>query len=418
MDFKKYPSTRDSAPKTVERWLLGKRNDDGIDSNLWRVHDKLYNLEKFNHPGGKEWLDANKGTDITEAFEAHHINSEFVEKLLANYFVKNTETPRNSPFTFEENGFYKTLKKRAAPVIKKHGSGPSTTMNLIMDSLVFSFISTWILTIYFQNKYLAVLSGFFLNLVIICSHNYFHKKNNFRMFYFDLSMMSSSEWRVSHAISHHLFPNTVADIEVSALEPFLNFFPKEKSFFSKYFVILYSNLIYLIIFPQQFIGRMIRTLLGTHKFELANAIVIVELFITMLFSSSILSGLWLWFLIHISSSYFFSFIGLIAAHHHPDIWHHGDTLKYNSNDWGIRQIEAVRDRKDVTGNLFLVVTMFGDHTLHHLFPTVDHSKLKYLYPVLIETCKDFNIDFKFYSIFELALGKYKQLARSQPRQTA
>jgi hypothetical protein len=41
------------------------------------------------------------------------------ESILKKYFVRNAETPRKSAFTFEENGFYKTLKRKVAPVLKQ-----------------------------------------------------------------------------------------------------------------------------------------------------------------------------------------------------------------------------------------------------------------------------------------------------------
>lgn len=72
------------------------------------------------------------------------------------------------------------------------------------------------------------------------------------------------------------------------------------------------------------------------------------------------------------------------------------------------------NRVEVTGNLFLVATVFGDHSLHHLLPTVDHSKLKYVYPVFLETCKEFNMPFSLKSQWEMVCGKYLQLANNKP----
>lgn len=58
-------------------------------------------------------------TDITEAFEASHVvNVNKVEAVLAKYYVKDAEQPRNSPYTFKEEGFYKTLKRRVEPILK------------------------------------------------------------------------------------------------------------------------------------------------------------------------------------------------------------------------------------------------------------------------------------------------------------
>lgn len=83
-------------------------------------------------------------------------------------------------------------------------------------------------------------------------------------------------------------------------------------------------------------------------------------------------------------------------------------------DWGIFQLDAVMDRKDITGSSFLVLTNFGDHALHHLFPTIDHGKLKYLYPIFLETCKQFGIEWRLSSQMELVKGQYRQLARIAP----
>ena len=51
------PSNR--AIPSPENWIKGKAKDDNIgDSNLWRIHNKLYNLNGYmdKHPGGPEWL--------------------------------------------------------------------------------------------------------------------------------------------------------------------------------------------------------------------------------------------------------------------------------------------------------------------------------------------------------------------------
>lgn len=64
-------------------------------------------------------------------------------------------------------------------------------------------------------------------------------------------------------------------------------------------------------------------------------------------------------------------------------------------DWGISQLDAVMERKEISGSLFLVLTNFGDHALHHMFPTLDHSTLEHLYPVFkkVSRCRDY-IDFR------------------------
>lgn len=53
-----------------------------------------------------------QGTDITEAYETHHFNFDKTNAILQKYHVRKAALPRNMKLTFEENGFYKTLKRR------------------------------------------------------------------------------------------------------------------------------------------------------------------------------------------------------------------------------------------------------------------------------------------------------------------
>lgn len=83
-------------------------------------------------------------------------------------------------------------------------------------------------------------------------------------------------------------------------------------------------------------------------------------------------------------------------------------------DWGIFQLDAVIDRTDITGSHFLVLTHFGDHALHHLFPTIDHGQLEYLYPVFTKICENFGVEWRSTSPIELAKGQFKQLLKTEP----
>lgn len=58
---KKYPAFRDSFVNGSWKWMEGKIKDDYAEG-LWRIHNKLYNLNDFisNHPGGRNWLEVTK----------------------------------------------------------------------------------------------------------------------------------------------------------------------------------------------------------------------------------------------------------------------------------------------------------------------------------------------------------------------
>lgn len=83
-------------------------------------------------------------------------------------------------------------------------------------------------------------------------------------------------------------------------------------------------------------------------------------------------------------------------------------------DWGLAQLDTVRERPAVNSSLFAALTNFGYHGLHHLFPAVDHSRLPILYPALKITCEEFRVSFAEYSLLEMYKGQFQQIARNKP----
>jgi hypothetical protein len=42
-------------------------------------------------------------------------------------------------------------------------------------------------------------------------HNFFHQRDSPWMYCFDLTLFSSYHWRITHAMSHHTYPNLEID---------------------------------------------------------------------------------------------------------------------------------------------------------------------------------------------------------------
>lgn len=81
----------------------------------------------------------------------------------------------------------------------------------------------------------------------------------------------------------------------------------------------------------------------------------------------------------------------------------------------MHSLEAVMDRTDITGSLFKVMTFFGDHALHHMFPTLDHAILEHLYPVFLEHCQKFRANFRMTSSLDLFVGQLKTAMNREPK---
>ncbi|KAF5270268.1 hypothetical protein FQA39_LY18884 [Lamprigera yunnana] len=411
----KYPSKRDEA-KTGSVWLEGKQLDDETEG-LWRVHDNLYDVSDFTsaHPGGPTWIELTKGTDITEAFEAHHLSS-LPEKMLKKYFVKQATKPRNSPFTFEEDGFYRTLKRNVRPALQKIPKKTSNISDLIIDSLFVSTFACAIFACKYGSLIFANVSAICLTFTTVAAHNYFHRKDNFRMYYFNLCLMDFREWRISHALSHHLFPNTIMDIEISILEPFIHYLPYKKSIFEKYMSYVVVVLIWVALYLFSYVRKVVEMYRKKQSLNLIDVIPFSLPFVMFVLSgASLIDVLKMWLFIISLGSFVFGMIGVNAAHHHPEIFHEGDAPRSRGNiDWGLFQLDAVSDRYEITGNTFLVLTNFGDHALHHMFPTLDHSTLKYLYPIFEATMEKFGVNLRMKSQMELVAGQFRQLSRETP----
>lgn len=84
-------------------------------------------------------------------------------------------------------------------------------------------------------------------------------------------------------------------------------------------------------------------------------------------------------------------------------------------DWGLLELDAVRERKVIDDSNFLVLTNFGLHGLHHLLPTVDHSYLPLCVKAFEDTCKEFGVSTDKFSQWELVKGQFQQLSRTETK---
>lgn len=130
-----------------------------------------------------------QGTDITEAFHAHHLTSIPYETK-KKYYVSDAKKKRNAPFTFHENGFYLTLKREIEKILPTLPKQPFNTSKFLSDSICFFLFTFSILAARYWSYGMGVLSGIFLGLATISGHNYLHRRDNFRMYYFQFSQMS------------------------------------------------------------------------------------------------------------------------------------------------------------------------------------------------------------------------------------
>lgn len=180
-----------------------------------------------------------------------------------------------------------------------------------------------------------LLSGLLSCYTTISAHNFFHRRDNFRMFYFNLAFFNYKEWRISHAMSHHLFTNSLHDLELTLFEPILCWIPSPtKNSTQRYLSWIYSPIIYSLVNLDQLVKRTVFSIKSkTNLFDISDLVpLIVPLAIIVFGNPNPFTVLKVWLQIIIANSFLFHLIGLNAGHHHPDVVHEGDKIRYNEID--------------------------------------------------------------------------------------
>ncbi|KAJ6646947.1 Cytochrome b5-related protein [Pseudolycoriella hygida] len=416
-----YPTFQDINPLALNpsRWMNSRRADDKAEG-LWRLHDTLYDLTDFVklHPGGADWIKFTRGTDITEAFEVHHIYPALPERLLEKYKVRKATEPRNYKFTFNDDGFFRTFRRKVAKKLKTVDRSPEKMSKIYIDGFLFVTFLAAILAMQWDSMALVILSSLCLNYTTISAHNFFHQKDNFRMYYFNLCFLSYRDWRIQHSISHHLYTNSLYDLEVTTFEPFLCWIPKaSKNVVQRYVSWIYSPFIYSAIFILHYIQNLILCIVNRKNLLRLEHLIPFTLPLAMyiLGGQNFTMVLKTWMSIIFIGSFFFGFIGLNAGHHNNHNVHEGDTLRQVSNmDWGIYCLDTVIDNSAISHSHLASLTHFGNHLMHHLIPTIDHGIISQFYTILFETMAEFEAEFEEYPWSVLIIGQFKQLAKNKP----
>lgn len=125
-------------------------------------------------------------------------------------------------------------------------------LGILVSVFLFSWAGTVLDSLIFKG-----LAGLALCWVATSTHNYFHQRDSWRMYTFNLTMMNFRNWRISHALSHHVYANSLHDLEMSMFEPFLCWIP-DSHYASKpqrLISVVISPLVYVVLFQGQFLIR-------------------------------------------------------------------------------------------------------------------------------------------------------------------
>lgn len=106
------------------------------------------------------------------------------------YKVRAAKEKRTVRLTFHEQGFYRTLKRRVSEKLPDLDQGPARYSEIIQDSLMVSTFALACLAINIDSYLVAAACGWVLAWTMICAHNFFHRKDNWRMLIFNIAFFS------------------------------------------------------------------------------------------------------------------------------------------------------------------------------------------------------------------------------------
>mmetsp|Transcript_123769 Transcript_123769/g.309413 ORF Transcript_123769/g.309413 Transcript_123769/m.309413 type:complete len:811 (-) Transcript_123769:227-2659(-) len=383
-------------------WLKEKAQHESrlgqSDGDLWMVHGKWYDLSGFvdKHPGGADWLRLTRGQDITEAFEVHHINMPKAEAILKTTYIKDADPGYVSRYAWDDNGFYRTLKRRVREVIGTLPDGRPDTgptqyfIGLCCFAVAVHFASFGAL-LCCGHWFLAVLAGFTLQAFHGIGHNALHMKDNLWMYCYDFCGWKHHKHRVSHALSHHLHPNTAIDLE----------FPEPWSYTST--AVAHHNSRWVVLLgplgmysgPLRDIFSLWRGLCtGSEPWRPEYVFNMLQL-MSLVLASGPVAGLLHFCIMHFICGFCIETAGF-ALHRSIFCWSFGD--EHAKYDYGEHCLASTADH-DIDMPLLPSLYLFqilNNHGIHHLFPTIDKSRILEIMPIFRETCREFGLPWQEY----------------------
>eukprot|EP00927_Polykrikos_kofoidii_P014239 TRINITY_DN16231_c1_g1_i1.p1 TRINITY_DN16231_c1_g1~~TRINITY_DN16231_c1_g1_i1.p1 ORF type:complete len:526 (+),score=92.67 TRINITY_DN16231_c1_g1_i1:33-1610(+) len=449
-----------------QRWHLeSRRKAETNDSRFWRVHGKLYDLTEFidRHPGGKKWIELTRGTDVTQGVEAYHLDYAKVEAVLRAHYIRDVgegEFAHGDRFTFAENGFFRTLRRRLLVRLKSQvgpdastveATGPTLSMRAACTAILAQFAGAHCLARNTGSWVAAAIAGCFQVGLWGVGHNFMHqseKKCGLWRYAMDMNSAHSMDWQISHGLSHHLDTNLDTDFEQ---EFFLMSYKKE--FREGLLAPVAPAMTGVVSLAQSFeyLSSTVKEALFSSAGDARGWSHVLPGLFPLLQLASYVRGRGSWtkgfgmFLVQ-NAFYQVAFSPLAAGVHHAvprkgtdeeAMLREGvcprstlaliDGQEGKEEDFGAHQVAATSTHTVYPRSIpaflrdYMSLTFFAylnNHTLHHLFPGVDASRLADAHDLLTETAAEFGLpakNMKTWHWTEIHNGWWRYMLRRQVR---
>ena len=363
----------------------------------------------------------------------------------------SSSSSSSSVFSFNDTDFYSVLRRRVLSTLLQRtnsktvaeATGPSRSMRWSCSVVVGQFLVIHAAAATFGSWLLSALAGVALVGCWGVGHNAMHQADRswgFWRFALDLTTWSSRTTRITHCLSHHQYPNMHQDWEVTSIEKSLSFLPdsidsnRTPAFMSSYGLLVIGATAWMTALKKlKWLANAIKSK-GWRNVDLdewCHLLPSLQL-LHYIHHQGLIKGFALFVLQMGTYLAVFTPVGLMVHHSakrggktgqlsHLDTasWHQG--MENPESDYGRHAVAATSDFALQLSNgtfwgQYLSLCMFGylnDHTAHHLFPSIDHSK-HFLYREVMMNCfREFQIDYTSNDALSLLDGLRTMVASKQ-----
>jgi hypothetical protein len=341
-----------------------------LPANAIGVHGALYDASSFanKHPGGAAIIKAVGGQDCTSLFETHHVDPKRARAMLRT--LPRLGSYDQHPAATSCFGRYDELRAHALPLLRRR-----------VSTVVHARRALWVTMLAVSHGALCLRAagtvewaGWVLVASVastVCGgigHDALHRVQPMAAL-LDWNGLSCFEWLLEHVSSHHMYTNSALDHDVISMRPFVEWTPAAVGLVGEagmHAIFLVSE---LAVALQGFVGHRVRWVpLWDPGFplwmRLAPLLFVVRL-CTLVAGVGPLWGAATFLATVALAGYGFAL--LAHLNHAPAAY------RTPSDDFVSKQLATTRDIRSFMPESMMLG--LDRQTLHHLFPTVDHSLL-------------------------------------------
>lgn len=335
----------------------------GIPSHCVGVHGRLYEVAALlPHPGGNVFLKMVAGTDATALIETHHLDTQKVQRRLPPCVGTYAQV---SPYDYTVYRAMRTRALRRFPTRQSRRMTRCGKSGLAMWVAFAAMAHAW--TLVARDSWWWLVSCVVAAYVnAVCGgygHNALHRLEATAVL-LDWNGLSCYEWLLEHVMSHHMHVNTPYDHDAISMEPFVEWIPGRLTHspptWLRHFVYAVAE---LVVAAQGHVGHRVRWRAPREAPLWMRCAPFV--FIARLASYVVVQG---WCRGAATALVTLAISGyLFAALAHINHVYEGDARP-------CFVAHQLRNTRDLARNYGPFVLFLDRQRVHHLFPTVDHTR--------------------------------------------